>query len=217
MGEAPCEKHRRHVTVLYPFARPVTYLKWPGSVLPEPTRPGSVLLALGGRNRPAQGPSVLLAPRPEQTCRGSVLVAPRAQPTRPGSVLLARRAEPARRGSVLLARRAEPTRPGSVLLARRAEPARRGSVLLARRAEATRPGSVLPEPTRPGSVLLARRAEPTLAIGGYLSHHLAAISMAAVYTDAVHRSPTASSASSNARWPRATPLREHPTAPTPVG
>ena len=28
---------------------------------------------------------------------------------------------------------------------------------------------------------------------------------------------TVCTASSNARWPRATPLREHPTAPTPVG
>ena len=53
---------------------------------------------------------------------------------------------------------------------------------------------------------------------GYLSHHLAAINMAAVYTDAVHIADgTASSVSSSARWLRATPLREHPTAPTPVG
>ena len=52
---------------------------------------------------------------------------------------------------------------------------------------------------------------------GYLSHHLAAISMAAVYTRTPRTSPTASSASSNARWLRATPLREHPTAPTPEG
>ena len=50
---------------------------------------------------------------------------------------------------------------------------------------------------------------------GYLSHHLSRRSVWRRSTRTPRTSPTASSASSSARWPRAAPLSERPATPTP--